>query len=89
VLFALAQVPMNLPWTFAGPDLALLSNGRVMRSRSDLRDHPAPARSRRARHARLLSPQLTYIAIAPFTGAEEAIALVEELKALAPDGTRR
>ncbi|TML00407.1 MAG: TetR/AcrR family transcriptional regulator [Actinobacteria bacterium] len=26
-------------------------------------------------------PQFTYIAIAPFTGAEEAIALVEELKA--------
>jgi hypothetical protein len=27
-------------------------------------------------------PRLTYIAIAPFTGAQEAIALVEELKAV-------
>ena len=26
-------------------------------------------------------PQLTYIAIAPFTGAEDAVAIVEELKA--------
>jgi hypothetical protein len=34
-------------------------------------------------------PQLTYIAIAPFTGAQEAIALVEEMKARAADGSRR
>jgi AcrR family transcriptional regulator len=31
-------------------------------------------------------PQLTYLALAPFTGAEEAIELVEELKAKSLDG---
>jgi hypothetical protein len=32
-------------------------------------------------------PQLTYIALAPFTGAREAIALVEEIKARqSPEG---
>jgi hypothetical protein len=34
-------------------------------------------------------PQLTYIAIAPFTGAEEAIGLVEEMKARERPGAVR